>query len=167
MKKRLKLPFLLFTLLLSASVLLIECKQSVNTELSKTDSVAANIKMYTTVWDDIVNKGKLGKFNNSNFTKDVIFHSKPANVVGIDSARAYYANFLTGFSYIQFDIKDIFGQGNKLVKHCIFNGQHTGYFFGISPTGKVLHLEGATLVLMRDGKIAEEQDFFDNLDMLA
>jgi len=28
-------------------------------------------------------------------------------------------------------------------------------------------LNGATIVLMRDGKIAEEQDFDDNLDLMT
>jgi len=30
----------------------------------KTDSVAANIKMYTHVWDEIINKRRLDLFNN-------------------------------------------------------------------------------------------------------
>jgi predicted ester cyclase len=88
-------------------------------------------------------------------------------VVGIDSARAYYANFLTGFSNIQFTIKDIFGQGDKLVKHWNFKGTHTGVFFGIPPTGKQLNIDGTTLVRMSGGKIAEERDFMDNLDMMT
>lgn len=138
------------------------------TEKEKTtDMVEANIKMYTHVWDEIVNKGKLELFNDSNFTTDVRFHMKPADVVGIDSARAYYANFITGFSNIQFIIKDVFGQGDKLVKHWEFKGKHTGNFFGIPATDKDVDVEGATIVLMRNGKIAEEQDFFDNMDMMT
>ena len=132
-----------------------------------TDPVEANIKMYTHVWDEIVNKGKLELFNDSNFTTDVRFHMKPADVVGIDSARAYYANFITGFSNIQFIIKDVFGQGDKLVKHWEFKGKHSNNFFGIPATGKNVDVEGATIVVMRNGKIAEEQDFFDNMDMMT
>jgi len=64
---------------------------------AKVDSVAANIKMYTDVWDEIINKRKLYKFNDTSFTKDVVMHASPTDVVGIDSARAYYANYLTGF----------------------------------------------------------------------
>ena len=141
------------------------CNSPAKTEPAANDSVAANIKMYTHTWDEIMNHGKLDLFNDSNFTKDVIFHMKPANVIGIDSARAFYSNFLTGFSNIQFIFTDVFGQGNKLVKHWRFKGKHTGSFFGIPPTGKDVDLDGATIVLMRDGKIAEEQDFYDNLNL--
>ncbi|MFI5185725.1 MAG: ester cyclase [Chitinophagales bacterium] len=131
-----------------------------------TDSVAANIKMYSHVWDEIINKRRLELFNDSNFTKDVIMHANP-DIVGIDSARAYYANYLTGFSDITFTIKDVFGQGDKLVKHWNFKGTHTGVFFGIPATGKKVDIDGVTLVRMQDGRIAEERDFVDNLDLMT
>jgi uncharacterized protein len=118
------------------------------------------------VWDEIMNKGKLNMFNDSNFAPNVVMHVSPEDVVGIDSARAYYANFLTGFSNIQFIINDVFGQDNKLVKHWTFKGTHTGNFFGIPATGKPISLEGTTLVRMEGGKIAGEQDFFDNLEFM-
>jgi len=138
---------------------------SSNTQLkaiTTVDSVDANIKMYTHTWDEIINHGRLDLFNDSNFTKDVVMHANP-DVIGIDSARALYANYVNGFSNISFTIVDVFGQGDKLVKHWKFKGKHTGTFFGIPATGKDVDVEGATLVKMRRGKIAEEQDFFDNL----
>ena len=146
---------------IAASLLATGCATK---EKEKADPVEANIKMYTHVWDEIINKGKLGIFNDSNFTKNVVMHASPADMVGIDSARAYYANYLTGFSNITFTIKDVFGQGNKLVKYWNFKGMHTGVFFGIAATGKVVTIDGVTLVRMENGKIAEERDFFDNLE---
>jgi len=92
-------------------------------------------------------------------------HTNPDSV-SIDSARAYYANYLTGFSDITFTIVDVFGKGNKLVKHWNFKGKHTGLFFGIPATGKTVNVDGVTLVRMQDGKIAEERDFFDNLELI-
>ena len=97
-------------------------------------------------------------FNASNFTTDIVMHTN-SDIKGIDSARACYENYLTGFSNVQFIIKDVFGQGNKLVKHWEFKGRHTGVFFGIPATGKNVNVEGVTLVKMRGGKIAEERIF--------
>lgn len=136
-------------------------------EIKKTNQVETNIGMYSRVWDDIMNNGQLDQFNDSNFVQDVVMHASSADVVGIDSMKAYYANFLTGFSNIEFTIKDIFGEGDKLVKHWNFKGIHSGEFFGIPATGKAVSLDGVTLVKMSGGKIAEEQDFFDNLDFLT
>ncbi|MBR2649066.1 MAG: ester cyclase [Sediminibacterium sp.] len=144
------------------------CKNSTNdkSQPATTDSVAANIKLYSHVWDEIINHGKFELFNDSNFAKNVVMHVSPADIVGIDSAKAYYSNYVTGFSNVKFTIKDVFGMGNKLVKHWNFKGTHTGVFFGIKPTGKEVNIDGVTLVRMENGKIAEERDFFDNLQFM-
>ena len=142
--KQLKLPVLYA---IALAFFFTSCAPKQQTQTASTDSVSTNIKMYTHTWDEIINHGKLDLFNDSNFTTDVIMHIHP-DIVGIDSVRAYYANYLTGFSNIQ------------------FTGKHTGAFFGIPATGKDVNVEGATLVKMRDGKIAEEQDFFDNLSLM-
>lgn len=165
------LPLLRATHLLLLSIVfatLFACNHSQNhtTKETAVDSVANNIKMYSNVWDEIINKGKLDLFNDSNFTKDVVMHVSPADVVGIDSARAYYENFLTGFSDISFTIKDVFGMNNKLVKHWNFKGTHSGVFFGMPATNKKVDIEGVTLVRMENGKIAEERDFIDNLEFM-
>lgn len=155
------------TLLVAFTIITVLFNACSSPATEKADPVEANIKMYTQVWDQIINKGRLELFNDSNFTKDVVMHVSPADIIGIDSARAYYANYLTGFSNITFTIKDVFGQGNKLVKHWNFKGTHTGNFFGIPATGKTVSLDGVTLVRMSNGKIAEERDFFDNLDFMT
>jgi len=144
------------------------CSNSNNgsAKVTAIDPVAAHIKMYTHVWEEIINNRKLDMFNDSNFTKRVVMHASPSDVVGIDSARAYYANYLTGFSDISFTIKDVFGMENKLVKHWNFKGTHTGIFFGIPATNKKVDIDGVTLVRMESGKIAEERDFFDNLEFM-
>ena len=167
MKKTLKFGNTLSVAIIGTALFLSACLSPEKSSPVITDPAEANIKMYTHVWDEIINKGRLDMFNDSNFTKDVIMHVSPTDVVGIDSARAYYANYLTGFSNITFTIKDVFGQGEKLVKHWNFKGTHTGVFFGIPATGKTVSLDGTTLVRMANGKIAGERDFFDNLDFMT
>jgi steroid delta-isomerase-like uncharacterized protein len=164
MQKKTSLHNRLFVVFILSTLLFTACSSP---EKEKADPVASNIKAYTHTWDEIMNKGKLEMFNDSNFTKDVVMHVSPHDLVGIDSAKAYYANFLTGFSNITFTIKDVFGQGEKLVKYWNFKGTHTGVFFGIPATGKTVSLDGTTLVRMQDGKIAEERDFFDNMDFMT
>ncbi len=122
-----------------------------------------DIKMYSDTWDHIVNDGNLDLINNTNFTEDITMISSPENIVGIDNFKAFYQNFITGFSDIQFTVVDIFGEGDNIIKHWNFKGKHTGDFFGIPATGKSVDIEGVTLAKMKDGKIAQEQDFMDNM----
>jgi len=129
--------------------------------------VEANIAMYTTVWDEVINEGNLDLINDTNFDPEITLISSPENVVGIDAFKDYYSNFTTGFSDPDFSIVSIFGQGDKLVKHWKFKGTHSGNFFGIPATGKSVDVEGTTLVVMKNGRIAQEQDFMDNLAFMA
>jgi steroid delta-isomerase-like uncharacterized protein len=131
-------------------------------------TVAANIKMYSETWDGIVNDGRFELVNTSHFTEDVVMHAEPENVVGIEALTAYYKDFLAAFSGIEFSINNIFGEGSQLVKHWTFKGKHTGNFFGIPTTGNMVEISGSTIVRMSaDGRIAGEQDFFDNMAFLS
>lgn len=125
-----------------------------------------NLKMYVPLWDDIVNKGEIDLINETNFDKNITLVASPENIVGIENFKNYYNNFLTGFSNISFTVVDAFGQGDKIVKHWVFKGTHTGDFFGIPATNKEVNVDGVTLVKMKDGKIAQEQDFMDNLEFM-
>lgn len=129
--------------------------------------VEDNIAKYTTVWDEIINDGKLDLINDTNFDPEITLIYSPENIVGIDAFKDYYSNFTTGFSNVDFSIVDIFGQGDKLVKHWKFKGTHSGDFFGIPATGKAIDVEGTTIAIMKDGKISQEQDFMDNLAFMS
>ena len=152
---------ILFAPITAALLLVISCvAPKVDTQVEN------NIKKYVSVWDEIINKGNLDLFNEDNFTPNIFIHASPQNIIGIADTRTFYANYVTGFSDIQFTVNDCFGQDDKLVKHWTFKGTHTGDFFGIPATGKAVSVEGVTLVRMDNGKIAEEQDFFDNLEFM-
>jgi len=125
--------------------------------------IEKDIKMYSETWDHIVNDANIDLINNTNFTEDITMVTSPENIVGIENFKAYYQNFLTGFSDIKFSIVNVFGQDDNIVKHWNFKGTHTGDFFGIPATGKSVDIDGVTLVKMKDGKIAQEQDFMDNM----
>ena len=129
--------------------------------------LSENVKTYQEAWSQFFDERNMEIINNEYFTEDVTVVIPGDNIIGIEGTKNYYGNFLTGFSDAEFTFVDIFGQGDKLVKHWNFKGTHDGDFFGIPPTGKSLNLYGTTLILMEDGKIKQEQNFFDNLDMLS
>ena len=129
--------------------------------------VEENINMYSNTWDEIINNGNLDFFNEDNFDSNITILMSPENVSGIENVKTFYSNYLSGFSNIEFTIIDIFGQGDKLVKHWNFKGKHTGDFFGIPATNKSVDIDGTTLVKMKNGKISEEQDFMDNLSFMG
>jgi len=82
-----------------------------------------NIKMYAKVWDEIVNKRQIDQINATHFDTNITMVASPQNVVGLENFKAHYQNYLTGFSDIHFTIVEIFGQGDKIVKHWQFKGK--------------------------------------------
>jgi len=119
--------------------------------------------MYEAVWNDVMNKREIDKINETYFDKNITLLETPENVVGIQGFKEYYQNYLTAFSDITFTFVDAFGQGDKIVKHWNFTGTHTAEIFGVPASGKKVSINGVTLVKMKDGKIAQEQNFLDNL----
>ena len=124
-----------------------------------------NITMYDETWTKFV-QGDTSMVNSDRFQEDVVVVTAQGDIVGIEATKSYYMNYITGFSDREFTIIDALGQGDRLVKHWNFKGTHTGEFFGIPASGNKLNLSGTTLVTMKDGKIAIEQDFFDVMSMV-
>ena len=129
------------------------------------EELERNIAMYDETWS-IFFTGDTSIVNSERFQENVVVVTAQGDITGIDATRNYYYNFLTGFSDSDFTILEVVGQGNRLVKHWNFKGTHTGNFFGIPASGNKLNLSGTTMVTMKDGKIAKEQDFFDMMSMV-
>ena len=129
------------------------------------EQLEQNIATYDETWS-IFFRGDTSIVNSERFQGNVVIVTAQGEITGIDAARNYYYNFLSGFSDRSFTILEVVGQGNRLVKHWNFKGTHTGNFFGIPPSGNKLNLSGTTMVTMKDGKIAKEQDFFDMMSMV-
>lgn len=147
--------------LLAVSISLFACKS----EADKNEKIAQdNIKFYSNVWDVAINQGDISILDEA-YAPDVVLHTVP-ETKGAANAKAYYANYVTGFSDREFTVKETFAQGNKLTKYWVFKGKHTGDFFGIPATGKTISVEGCTIATIINGKITEERDFFDNLEFL-
>lgn len=124
-----------------------------------------NLKMYENVWDKVINGRQIDMINSDFFDNEIVaVATSNGDISGLDNFKSYYNNYLVGFSDAKFTIIDAFGQGDKIVKHWNFKGTHDGVFFGVPATGKKVDISGVTLVKMKDGKIASEQDFMDFLD---
>jgi predicted ester cyclase len=141
-----------------ASILFLGCK---NESADREKIAQDNIKSYTKTWDVAINEGKIDVLDTA-YAADIVLHTTP-EIKGIAKAKAYYANFVTGFSNRQFIVKDMFAQGDKVTKYWQFKGTHTGNF---PATGKTIDVEGCTIARMVNGKIVEERDFMDNMSFL-
>ena len=129
--------------------------------------VESNVNMYSDVWNAVFSEKNIDLVTSENFHEDVTVVTSNGDVTGLENFKGYYANYLNGFSDGEFTIVHVFSQGDMLVKQWHFKGTHDGEFFGIPATNKTLDLTGTTIVKMKDGKVLQEQDFFDNYTFLS
>ena len=151
----------LFALLI-AIAFVAGCQQQ--TDDSK-KQVEDNIKMYTMVWDEILNKGNLDMFD-THFAANYVNKPVSSTVNGQAEGKDYFGAFLTGFSDINFVVDEIFGVDDRVVKRWTFNATHSGEFAGIPATGNKVILKGVSVSRIVDGKISEELDYMDDLGFL-
>lgn len=153
MKKLVYLFFLMGSLNVNA-----QSKKECEDFMKAEKQVEANIKMYKETWDKIFNQRDIEQVNDKNFATDVILLNQKEGIraQGIEEFKKAFNGYLIGFSDIKFTFIDLWGHGDKLVKHWNFQGKH-------NKTGNMMNLSGVTLVKMKNGKIIEEQDFDDNL----
>ena len=153
-------------LLFIVSILLIvSCNQQASEECQVLETANAqlekDIKTYKTVWNKVFLDRDINLIDTNSFDENATVVTATGNLTGIDAFKGYYNNYLTGFSDAEFTFIDIFGQGDNIVKHWNFKGTHDGEMFGIPASGNKLDISGTTIVKMKDGKILQEQDFFD------
>lgn len=148
--------------LLIAVILTTGCQQQPDNSNSQVED---NIKLYTNVWDGILNKGNIDLID-THFASNYVNKTVTSIVSGKTEAKEYFGAFLTGFSDIEFVVNEIFGVDDRLVKQWTFSGTHTGDFSGISPTGKRITLKGVTIARIKNDKIEEELDYMDDLGFL-
>jgi len=158
---------ILFTI---TALIFVGCNQAQSEECKSLETANAQIEKdinsYMTAWSLFFDTRDSKAINTDSFDEQVTVVTASGNITGIDAFRDYYNNYLTGFSDAEFTFIDIFGQGNKIVKHWNFKGTHDGEMFGIPATNNTVDIDGTTLVLMKDGKVIQEQDFFDNYSFL-
>ena len=155
----------LYVLLIAIS--LYGCNQTPNPECETLQqskaNLDANVDMVRTVWDKVYNERDIDIINTDSFDSEVIVITPTGPITGVDGFKTYYKKYLTGFSEIKYTIIDVYGQGDLITHHWRFEGTHTGELHGgIPATNNKVDLYGVTLVVMKEGKVFKEHDYFDN-----
>ena len=153
-------------LILSLSLIIASCSQQSSENCQALEAADSNVKRnidtYVSTWEAVFGNRDISAINTENYDTRAIVVTAQGNVEGIDALKAHYNNYLTGFSDAEFSFIDVFGQGDKIVKHWNFKGTHDGEMFGIPPTNNKVDINGTTLIQMKESKVVQEQDFFDN-----
>ncbi|APB75980.1 ester cyclase [Paenibacillus sp. FSL M7-0802] len=85
---------------------------------------------------------------------------------GPDGYLAIIQMMRTGFPDIQWTLKEMVAEGDKVAARFIMRGTHQGSFFGFPPTGKTIEVQAMNFYRFSDGQIVEEYGQPDMLGLL-
>lgn len=65
------------------------------------------------------------------------------------------------FPDIQIEVNDVIAAGDRVAARWRATGKHSGEGLGFAPTGKRIVLDGATIVVIRNGRMQEGWNMMD------
>lgn len=110
--------------------------------------------------------------NNGNFpVLDEVIHPNytyrsPDQVLqGSEALKELIAAYRNAFPDLHLDIEELVSTDDKAVLSFTLSGTHQGELMGIAPTGRQMKVNGMTLSHFESGKIVEEWELLDQLNM--
>jgi predicted ester cyclase len=94
---------------------------------------------------------------------------KIVEFVGADllgEGSEHIQQFLTAFPDVHITIKDLIGEGDKVVGRLLGSGTNTGPFAGQPPTGKKIQIRSIRIWRIADNKIVETWAMQDRLGLM-
>jgi predicted ester cyclase len=92
---------------------------------------------------------------------------------GVEAVKELIGSFLTAFPDIVFTIEDHVAEGDKVATRWSARGTHLAEFrgfpprtHGVAPTGRTVSFSATDIYLIADGKIAEEWNTLEQLDVM-
>ncbi len=128
-------------------------------------STAENKALVRRYWDEVVNAGNLNVIDEL-YAPDYVLHAPEGDVYGPESVRQQLDDYRSAFPDLRADVMDEVAEGDKVVQRVVARGTHRGELFGVPATGVPVTIAGIVISRVAAGKIAEEWEVIDLLDVL-
>ena len=100
------------------------------------------------------------------YSPDIIYHGPEGELRGIDAIKEMLSGYLTAFPTMKLSIDEQVAEGDSVVTRVTMSGSFDGPMGDIPPTGKSATVQMTALAHIREGRIVEEWEIFDQLGML-
>jgi steroid delta-isomerase-like uncharacterized protein len=119
-------------------------------------SVAANKRVVLAFMQDVLDNHR-GDHAARYLTPGMSWHSGTVGTVaGRDSVAGLMTTVVTAIPDLHADVKDIFGEGDKVVVRLVVSGTQKGPLLGVPASGRPVQWDAIDLYHLQNGKISEE-----------
>ena len=100
------------------------------------------------------------------FASDGQAHGLGDQPLGPAQFKQVHAAYRQAFPDMQFHIDEVIAEGDTVAMRWTVAGTHRGDLMGLAATGRSSRFEGMSFLRIRNGKIVEGRNVFDQLGML-
>jgi len=128
--------------------------------------IEENKALVRRLYNEVVNGGNFDLADKF-ISPDAIEH-EDLNHNGLDSFKKFFAEFRGAYPDLEFTIKDMIAEGDKVVVRIKVTGTNDGDcdFMNFAPTGKKIEIETIDIFRCTDGMLVEHWGRTDTLCML-
>jgi steroid delta-isomerase-like uncharacterized protein len=108
-------------------------------------------------WEELWNRGDLSladEFHTSDFRDHD--PASPWVQPGPDGMKEKVRAYRRAFPDLRFTMEKVLSADDHVVTHWKCTGTHQGEVLGLEPTGKAIEIEGISIFLLDDGRIAQQ-----------
>jgi len=102
----------------------------------------------------------------SYFDPGACFYGWGPQALDVHGYTTTMSELLEAFPDSQFPIQDVIAEGDRVVTRWSMAGTHGGEVFGIPPTHRRVQIGGTAIDRLRDGRVAEIWEVFDQLTLM-
>lgn len=118
------------------------------------------------LWFEVVwNRGRRGAIAEL-LSPNVVLHDAGVDSVGIEPFLLFFDRMQDTFSEIHVDVEEILEEFDKACIRWTCTAKHTGFGFGIPPTGAEVRVTGLSVIHVEEGKVVEAWQNWDMLGMM-
>ena len=115
-------------------------------------------------FEEVWNKGRTDAIDEM-FADDGVAHGLTPGPIGPSEFKTFHTAYRQAFPDVKIQMDDMMAEGDKVAFRWTATASHRGHLMGIAPTGKSAQFIGIGIIRVRDGKIVEGWNVFDQLGM--
>ena len=125
-----------------------------------------NEALYRGIIEEI-NKGNSEYFNEF-YSPDSLYYmvSNSPKPLSRKEYQGFVKGFFKSFPDLNFSIEELHTVGDRVIARLILRGTHKGDWRGIPATGNKFEMSSTFIVRIKNGKVVEEREDFDQLGFL-
>ena len=122
----------------------------------------------TSLVEQLITAFNTGEFDRLDAlcTPGFAYHGPGIELNGVEAAKGHMQMYKSAFSDASLEIVDLFAAGDRVVGRWRATGTNDGSLGPLPPTGKHVTLAGISIFRVEDGRLAEEWELFEELQMM-